>query len=188
MDIPTLFTRVLAIVTVLEHIVFVLLLLSFIFVRPLYRMIMDILGKNATLLGVLLSSASTVGSLIYSEVVGFPACILCWTERIFMYPLMFLLGLGAIRHRKGEIYPYVLFLSLIGGAVSLYQWVKDMLALYSHVIIPCPAVTALPSCDKIYVLEYGYITIPMFALSAFLWISIVMYAGIITNYNDSHKK
>jgi hypothetical protein len=44
--------------------------------------------------------------------------------------------------------------------------------------MPCPAVSALPSCDRIYVLEFGYITIPMIALNAFVLLVIVLYAAL----------
>ncbi|OGZ04723.1 MAG: hypothetical protein A2845_05420 [Candidatus Lloydbacteria bacterium RIFCSPHIGHO2_01_FULL_49_22] len=134
-------------------------------------------ARNALCLGLLVSAASTIGSLLYSEVVGFPACILCWTQRIFMYPLMFLFALALVRKEK-HIIPYAFMLSVIGALVAAYQWVKDMLLVYSHVTIPCPAVTSLPSCDKIYVLEYGYITIPMFSLNAFVLIAILTYAAM----------
>ncbi len=128
-------------------------------------------------LGLFLSGASTIGSLIYSEVVGFPACILCWIQRIFMYPQMFVFGL-AVWRRERSIAPYMLTLSLIGAAVALYQWVKDMFLVYSHTTLPCIEVAGLPSCDKIYVLELGYITIPMIALNAFILLSIVMWGSM----------
>lgn len=177
MDAATLFTKSLALFTLFGNVASVALLLSYFLARPIYRHVMDILGRYALMLGFLLSGASTVGSLIYSEVVGFPACILCWTQRIFMYPQMFIFGLAIWRNEK-VIMVYTLMLSLIGGAVGLYQWIKDMLSLYSDVTLPCSAVTALPSCDKMYVLEYGYITIPMISLNAFVLIIIVMYAGL----------
>ena len=94
-----------------------------------------------------------------------------------MYPQFFLFGL-ALWRKERLIIPYMLMLSLIGAAVALYQWIKDMLLLYSHTTIPCPAVSGLPSCDKIYVLEMGYITIPMIALNAFVLLAIVMWAGM----------
>ncbi|OGZ09484.1 MAG: hypothetical protein A3D65_02405 [Candidatus Lloydbacteria bacterium RIFCSPHIGHO2_02_FULL_50_13] len=128
-------------------------------------------------IGLFLSSASTIGSLIYSEVVGFPACILCWIQRIFMYPQMFLFGL-AFWKKDRHVAPYTLLLSLIGTAIALYQWIKDMFLVYTHTTLPCVEVTGLPSCDKIYVLEMGYITIPMIALNAFILLAIVMWAAI----------
>ena len=138
---------------------------------------MDFLAKWGLELGFAISFASTVGSLIYSEVAGFAACILCWIQRIFMYPLPFLFGLALWKKDKG-VAPYALLLALVGGAVALYQWVKDMLALYGNVSLACPEVAGLPSCAKIYVLEYGYITIPMIALNAFIWLALITFAAL----------
>lgn len=177
MDNGILFTKALALFTMLGNVATVLLLVSALIIPSFYHRVMIMLARHSLLLGFLISSFSTVGSIIYSEVMGFAACILCWIQRIFMYPLLFVFGL-ALWRRDTSILPYALLLSLIGGFVAMYQWTKDMLAIYGNTILPCPAVTTLPSCDKILVLENGYITIPMIALNAFILISIVQYAGI----------
>ncbi len=177
MEFGTLFTKALAIFTLLGNAFFIGILILHVVAKPLFRRIMRFLADHALLLGFAIATAATVGSLLYSEVVGYPACILCWIQRIFMYPLPLLFGLALWRKEK-IIIPYALLLALMGGAVALYQWVKDMLATYSSVTIPCPAVSALPSCDRIYVLEFHYITIPMIALNAFLLLAVVCYAQI----------
>ncbi len=175
MDIPYLFTAVLAIFTLIGN-VLTLSYLALWAVLPHHAdRVSDMLARFVHPLVAFLAASSTIGSLIYSEVVGFPACILCWIQRIFMYPLMFMFGLSWWRKDDGVV-RYGLLLSLLGGFVALYQWAKDMLALYSDVNIPCPAISDLPSCDRIYVLEYGYITIPMIALNAFALIVIVLLA------------
>lgn len=179
MDFGILFTKTLAIFTLAGNLIFVLLLIAHVIAKPYFRKVMDWTSDHALLLGLFLSASSTIGSLIYSQVVGYPACILCWVQRIFMYPLMFLFGLTVWRKDR-SIIPYALLLTLLGGAVALYQWVKDMLALYGDpsLSLGCPVVAGLPSCDRIYVLEFGYITIPMFALNAFLLIAVVLYSTI----------
>lgn len=179
MDFGTLFTKVLAIFTLEGNVLFVLLLIAHVVAKPLFRKVMHWIGEHALPLGLFLSASSTIGSLIYSQVVGYPACILCWIQRIFMYPQMFLFGLAYFRKDR-SIIPYALLLTILGGAVALYQWIKDMLALYGDgsVSLGCPVVAGLPSCDRIYVLEFGYITIPMIALNAFILIAVVLYASI----------
>jgi len=177
MDIGLLFTKTLALATLGGNLVTLGLLLFFLIRRSIFDQIMEWLGERALGIGLFISTGATLGSLVYSEVVGYPACILCWIQRIFIYPQMFLFGLGLWRKERTVI-PYMLLLSLIGGAVALYQWVKDMLLIHSNISVPCPAVTGLPSCDKIYVLEMGYITIPMIALNAFILLAIVMWAGL----------
>lgn len=176
MDSSFIFTQLLALATLAGNLLAFGLALFFIIRRSIFDRMMEWLGAHAIGIGLFLSAASTVGSLIYSEVVGYPACVLCWIQRIFMYPQMFIFGFAWAR-RDRSIIPYMLLCSLLGGAVAFYQWVKDMLLTYSHVSVPCPAVTGLPSCDKIYVLEFGYITIPMIALNAFVLLVVVMWAG-----------
>lgn len=177
MDIGFYFTKVLAFATLVGNLATLGLLIFFIVRRSIFDRMMAWLDARAMGIGLFLSGASSIGSLIYSEVVGYPACILCWIQRIFMYPQMFVFGL-AVWRKERAIAPYMLLLSLLGGAVALYQWVKDMLLVYTHTDLPCVEVAGLPSCDKIYVLELGYITIPMIALNAFILLSIVMWAGM----------
>ena len=169
------FTRILSILTLFGNVFVMLLLWARVAYVPLYLRIMRLLGSNALLLSFLVALGATVGSYVYGSVTGYPACILCWMQRIFMYPLPFILLMAYWRKEK-VVLPYVLMLALVGGVVSLYNWVKDMLALYTHLSLACPVVPGLPSCDHIYVDEYGYITIAMFALNAFLLIILIVFA------------
>lgn len=177
MDIATLFTRILVFSTLVGNVFFVLLILAHIFAKPFFKSVMEWVGERALPLGLFLSASATIGSFLYGEVTGYAACILCWIQRIFMYPQMFLFAL-AWKRKDQSVIPYALMLTLLGGAVALYQWGRDMLALYGGISIGCPVVPGLPSCDRMYVLEFGYITIPMIALNAFLLIAIVLYAAM----------
>lgn len=183
MEFGQLLTTVLALCTLAGNAFIIFLFLVYFLARPVFEGIMSWMARFSLVLGLFISASSTIGSIVYSEVVGFPACILCWVQRIFMYPLMFLFGLAIFR-KENVIIPYAFMLALLGGGVALYQWTKDMLALYGNITIPCPAVSDLPSCDKIFVNEYGYITIPMIALNAFILIGLVMYAKLRTRPND----
>lgn len=170
-------TFALGAVTLIGNIAFITLIVLRVLSREIFGGAMRQFGRFSLELGFLLTASSFVGSLVYSEVVGYPACILCWMNRIFMYPLPFLFGLAFWR-REIAILPYSLFLSLIGVAIAGYQWGKEMLLLYGGVSLPCPAVAGLPPCDRLYVLEYGYITIAMIALNAFLFTALVSWAGM----------
>ncbi len=39
----------------------------------------------------ILSLVSTMGSLFFSEIMQLPPCVLCWYQRIAMYPIAILL-------------------------------------------------------------------------------------------------
>lgn len=174
MDIGIVFTKIVTTATLIGNIGLAVLLLAYVFDKEFALKLRELAYRFALPFGTLIAFLATVGSIMYAEVVGFPACILCWTQRIFMYPQMFLLGLGTFKKDR-NILSYTLLLSVIGGAVGLYHWGKDMLSIYAGVTLPCPAVTTLPSCDKIYVLEYHYITIPMLSLNAFIWLGLTMW-------------
>ena len=42
----------------------------------------------------LVAMVATLGALFFSEVMELPPCVLCWYQRIFMFPLVLLLPLG----------------------------------------------------------------------------------------------
>lgn len=155
----------------------VFVLFSHIGMKRMFQSIMEFCSTHALRLGFLLSVVATFGSLAYAQVTGYPACILCWIQRIFMYPEVALFGLALWRNDR-NVLPYTLFLAVLGGAVALYNWIKDMLAMYTNISLACPVVPGLPTCDRIYIHEFGYITIAMLSLNAFVLIIIVTYAAI----------
>src|ERR1700761_7930872 len=109
------------------------------------------------------------GSLFFSEVLHFTPCVLCWYQRICMYPLVVLLAVGIIRRDRG-MYAYVLPLSVIGGLISVYHNL-----LYWKIIpeslAPC---TAGVSCTTKFFELFGFVTIPFMALCAFVIITVCM--------------
>lgn len=67
-----------------------------------------------------LALVATIGSLYFSEIKGFRPCILCWYQRICMYPLVIILGVAAFRSDAG-VRKYALPLSIIGLCVAMFQ-------------------------------------------------------------------
>lgn len=186
MDIGNFFTTILTIGTLIGNILVVLFLFSSVFAKEVFRKVSGFMSEHALRFGFLVAFAATFGSLIYAQVTGYPACILCWIQRIFMYPEAALFGLALWKNDRGVL-PYALFLAVLGGAVALYNWVKDMLAMYTNISLECPVVPGLPSCDRIYVSGFGYITIAMFALNAFIFIGLISYFAIRNDKQQTHE-
>ena len=112
---------------------------------------------------------ATVGSLFFSEVMGLPPCILCWYQRIAMYPLVLLIGSGIIM-RDSRMKNYALPLCLGGLVISIYHNLLYY-GIIPESIIPC---TAGISCTSRQIEWLGFITIPLMALVAFVGLSVCL--------------
>ncbi|ALW88425.1 disulfide bond formation protein B [Deinococcus actinosclerus] len=66
------------------------------------------------------SLIATLGSLYFSEIRHFNPCVLCWFQRICMYPLAIILGVAAL---TGDLHVrrYALPLAGTGVLIALYQ-------------------------------------------------------------------
>jgi len=76
--------------------------------------------KFSLFLPWLLVCIGVVGSLFFSEITHREPCTLCWYQRVILFPLAIILGIAAFRNAY-RIILYVLPLSLIGLAISLYH-------------------------------------------------------------------
>lgn len=126
--------------------------------------------NNNLLAAFLISLIATLGSLFYSEILHYQPCKLCWFQRIFMYPQVILLGL-AVWHKDLNIKKYSLSLSVIGLLIAAYHYLMQIGWI---IAINCGAVGYSVSCTETFILQYGYITIPMMSLTAFGLMALLM--------------
>jgi disulfide bond formation protein DsbB len=108
------------------------------------------------------SLVATMGSLFFSEVMLLPPCVLCWYQRICMYPLAIIFTVGLVAHDR-HVARYAWPLTLVGLAVAIYHNL-----LYYHLIpdsiTPCSTGV---SCTDVQIQWLGFITIPLLSLTAF---------------------
>lgn len=130
--------------------------------------IINYINKNALLFAFVVSLIAVLGSLFYSEIMGYEPCVLCWFQRIFMYPLPLILGI-ALWYKDREVKKYVVPISVIGALIAVYHYMTQVVEKITTCGIELGA-----SCTIKYTFGYGYITIPTMALTAFLLISIFM--------------
>lgn len=116
----------------------------------------------------LVALAAMSGSLYFSDVVGFVPCMLCWYQRIAMYPIVFVLGVGLLQKDR-TAWRYALPLSSVGLLISLYH--ISVQYRPSFEIIPCGSGV---SCSARYMMVYGLVSIPVMAASAFLLITALL--------------
>ncbi len=110
----------------------------------------------------LVSLVAMLGSLFFSEVMGLPPCVLCWYQRVCMYPLAAIFTVGLVtRDRRAAQYAWPLVLT--GLAVAIYHNL-----LYYNIlpesIAPCASGV---SCTDRQIEWLGVITIPLLSLAAF---------------------
>lgn len=109
-----------------------------------------------------ITAVATAGSLWMSEAAGYAPCVLCWYQRIAMYPLPLLLGIAAWRGDHAGARWSVVPLASIGAAVSVWHLVVERVPSLGG---PCDP--AAP-CAVRWVEEFGFLTLPGMALTAFL--------------------
>lgn len=129
----------------------------------------QITHRNILYLAWVVALTATVVSLFMSEVLKWSPCTLCWYQRIFMYPLAIILPIGIFLKDK-NIHLYVLPLSVIGGVVALYH---ELLQI--KVIPEYASCSNGISCTTDYLNLFGFVSIPLLSLTAFLTITLSMY-------------
>jgi disulfide bond formation protein DsbB len=117
-----------------------------------------------------LALLATLGSLFFSEVMKLPPCVLCWYQRISMYPLVVLLAVGWLR-ADPKVTTYAGPLAAIGWGIAVYHNL-----LYYHLIpesiTPC---TEGVSCTSRQIEWLGFITIPLLSLMAFTIVGLFLF-------------
>ena len=58
--------------------------------------LIDLLGATSRHIALFAAWVAMCGSLFFSEVLGWQPCVLCWYQRILMYPLAILLAIGIV--------------------------------------------------------------------------------------------
>jgi len=118
----------------------------------------------------LLALLSAAGSLFFSEVMDLAPCVLCWYQRIAMYPLVLIIGIGIVsKDLRWNV--YALPFALIGLALAVYH----NLVYYGVIpesLTPC---TQGVSCSERQIEWFGFVTIPLMGLMSFLLISFLIF-------------
>lgn len=127
------------------------------------------IGWTLTFAAWLIATVSTLGALFLGEVMGYTPCVLCWYQRIAMFPLVFVLATGLFPFDR-RVVRFALPLSIAGLGLALFHmalvagWIPEN-------IKPCQQ--GVP-CSDVQVVWLGFVTIPL--LSA---ISFSLVAGLL---------
>ena len=133
--------------------------------------IKDFVLKNSLMFIFLASFAAVFGSLIYSEVFKFELCVLCWWQRIFIYPV-FIISFIAIWKKDKNPFQYINPLMFLALLFSLYHNYLILVAQKTSSFF-CVPTSITGSCSDRYVEVLSIIDIPFMALSIIIFILVI---------------
>jgi len=164
--------QILSILTVAGQASIMVLLLALILKN---NSVWRLVSRHALAAVFIISLIAILGSSFYSEVAGYEPCKLCWFQRILMYPQS-VLYLVAFLSKKKDVFLYTLPLSIIGVVIASYHY---LLQRGVSPLTPCGTVGYSVSCSTNFFMEYGYITIPMQSLTAFVILTLLAVAALV---------
>lgn len=120
----------------------------------------------------LVAASAVLGALFFSEVMELPPCVLCWWQRICMFPLVLMLPLGLFPWDR-QVLRYALPLAGAGLGLAAFHlavvagWVPERLQ---------PCTQGVP-CSEVQVQWFGFINIPLLSFLAFAAIVALLLAA-----------
>jgi disulfide bond formation protein DsbB len=110
----------------------------------------------------LVALIATAGALFLGEVMGMTPCVLCWYQRIAMFPLAVVLGIGLLDRDQRSVH-YALPLAWAGWAVALYHCLIFW-GVIAEALAPCSKGSSCADAD---VQVAGVVPISLLSLLAF---------------------
>jgi disulfide bond formation protein DsbB len=129
------------------------------------------IGWQLTFVAWLIATVSTLGALFLGEVMGYTPCVLCWYQRIAMFPLVFVLAAGLFPFDP-RVVRYALPLALAGLGLALFHlaliagWIPEN-------IKPCQQ--GVP-CSDLQVVWFGFVSIPLLSVVSFSLVAGLLVA------------
>lgn len=153
------------------------------FVRPASRQALagmrQTIGAAGVWLAWTVALVAMLGSLWLSNGAHFIPCHLCWLQRYAMYPLVVVLIVVALARRWWLTLAAMAF-PLVGMGISAWHvWVEN------HPGDATASCRKGVPCSVKWIEEYGYITIPVLAGTAFVLIALLL--GIVAFWQRSQR-
>lgn len=119
-------------------------------------------GWMPLFLAWLVACMATLSALFLGEVMGYTPCVLCWYQRIAMFPLVLVLAAGLFPFDQ-RVLRYAMPLALAGWLIALFHWGVAS-GLIPERATPC---TQGVPCSVEPVVWFGFLTLPMLSVAAF---------------------
>jgi disulfide bond formation protein DsbB len=131
-------------------------------VRPGFEGLRERFTRYALVAAWTPAALAMLGSLYYSELAHYQPCTLCWYQRIAMYPLVLILGIAAWR-RDLAVRVYAIPLAAVGAVIAAYHYLLEWFPA-----IDTGACTVGIPCTQVWFRQFGFVSLPLLALIAFL--------------------
>ena len=163
--------KILAGGTIFLQIIILVIAINLLFFRKHDNPFLLFIKKYTFILGFLVALGGVLLSLFYSNVIGYPPCELCWIQRIFLYPQLILFGMELYKKDKSMVDFSIVF-AVLGAITSIY-----------HIYIENGGTSSLScadpskggvSCAVRYIYEFGYVTMPIMALTLSVFIIVIL--------------
>jgi disulfide bond formation protein DsbB len=130
----------------------------------------------------IIATSGTLISLFFSEVVQLPVCVLCWYQRIALYPLVVMLPLA--------LFPYDVKIIRYTSPLVIFGWFT---ALF-HVLVVAgivpesaqPCVQGIP-CSETHFNLLGFLNIPLMSLLTFTLIGVLLFLSKKQFTGNNHE-
>lgn len=118
----------------------------------------------------MIATSGTLISLFFSEIVQLPVCVLCWYQRIALYPLVIMLPLA--------LFPFDVKVIRFISPLIILGWLSALFHVFVVAgIIPesaQPCVQGIP-CSEIHFTLFGFLNIPVMSLLTFSLIGLLLF-------------
>lgn len=131
------------------------------------------IADNSSFILQVILVGSILGSMTYELVFGYAPCLLCWYQRMAIFPLAVLVFTASIRNNK-LLQTQVLWIASLGFLVSLVHNIIDIFPTGADIC------GAGPSCLLRYVNVFGFVTIPL--MSAITLLSVIVITVLARRY------
>jgi disulfide bond formation protein DsbB len=132
-------------------------------------------AKHASIILRIIFGAAVIGSLIYSNYFDYAPCLLCWYERICIYPVAILLFTADIR-KSALLQLQIILLSTAGFLIALFH---NYITVFPDTSVDVCGTSGV-SCLTRYVYQFGFVSIPM--MSAIILLSGILISVLAMRY------
>ncbi|MFB6732589.1 disulfide bond formation protein B [Bacillus wiedmannii] len=130
---------------------------------------MSIIRKYHIAIAWMIATSAMLISLFFSEWMKLPPCDLCWYQRMAMYPLVLILGIGMYR-KDLYVSTYAFPFACMGLLIAVYQ-----ITIQAFPTSEMKICSVGVSCNEDYLNLFGFISIPMLSFVGFLAIIVFLY-------------